>query len=293
MSKSLRILAVIHHPWDPRLGASRVYVELASEWERAGHHVEKFCLTDAFPRPTRSRPMSILRQVLFARRAADFVRRNGARFDIIDALIGTLPVPKERLRFHGLIVGRSVGLPQLYEEFVSSSQKRWPDQPRGKLVGRIFYRLVKWMLQRNADRALRHCDLFNVANEDEKGWLEQRCPGKPVIVLPYGLNDEERAAFGNAARPGAERLRRKEICFLGMWSVRKGSRDWPDIVRRILKSEPSARFAFFGTMTDEQSVLRDLQLTASESIRCLPEYQPQELPQLIANCAVGLFPSYI
>src|SRR6267143_6160116 len=78
-----------------------------------------------------------------------------------------------------------------------------------------------------------------------------------------------------------------------MWGVRKGSRDWPEIVRAILRAEPSARFAFLGTMTDEQTVLSDLHLGSTESIRCLTSYDPKELPQLIANCAVGLFPSYV
>src|SRR5205823_10426594 len=86
---------------------------------------------------------------------------------------------------------------------------------------------------------------------------------------------------------------RKEICFLGMWSVRKGSRDWPEIVRGILDSVPSARFAFLGTMTDEQTVLHDLRISSNETIRCLTSYGPEELPQLIARCALGLFPSYI
>jgi glycosyltransferase involved in cell wall biosynthesis len=78
-----------------------------------------------------------------------------------------------------------------------------------------------------------------------------------------------------------------------MWSVRKGSRDWAEIVRAILESVPSARFAFLGTMTDQQTVLRDLQLSPNESIRCLTSYDPKELPQLIGGSAVGLFPSYI
>jgi glycosyltransferase involved in cell wall biosynthesis len=78
-----------------------------------------------------------------------------------------------------------------------------------------------------------------------------------------------------------------------MWSVRKGSRDWPEIVRAILNLVPDARFTFLGTMTDEQTVLRDLQLASSESIRCLTSYDPKELPQLIGGSAVGLFPSYI
>ena len=48
--RPLRILAIVNLPWDSRLGASRVWIELAKEWTRAGHTVEKFCLTDAYPR---------------------------------------------------------------------------------------------------------------------------------------------------------------------------------------------------------------------------------------------------
>jgi glycosyltransferase involved in cell wall biosynthesis len=180
-----------------------------------------------------------------------------------------------------------------YEKFIRSSRERWPDQPRGKFLGRIFYTFTSWLLRWNADCALRHCDLFNVPNEEEKRSLAQRSVRARTVVLPYGLNDNERAALANAARPASERLARKEICFVGMWGLRKGSRDWPEIVRAILSSMPDARFAFLGTMTDEQTVLRDLQLSSSESIRCLTSYAPNELPQLIDSCAVGLFPSYI
>jgi glycosyltransferase involved in cell wall biosynthesis len=131
-----------------------------------------------------------------------------------------------------------------------------------------------------------------VPNEDEKQPLE-KYTAVPTIVLPYGLNETERAALGAAALSAPERLARKEICFVGMWSVRKGSRDWPEIVRVILNVEPSARFTFLGTMADEQTVLRDLRLTSSESIHCLTSYDPKELPQLIGASLVGLFPSYI
>jgi hypothetical protein len=71
-------------------------MELAEEWTRAGHFVEKFCLTDAFPKATSSSVVSTLRTALFPRRAAAFVRQNAARFDVIDCLIGTLPFPKKR-----------------------------------------------------------------------------------------------------------------------------------------------------------------------------------------------------
>src|ERR1051325_2880934 len=292
MDKPLRILLIVNLPWDPRLGAVRVWFELSGQWKKSGHKIDKYCLSDAFPTPTRSRAVSAWRQAVFCYRAARYVRRNGDKFDIIDCLIGTLPFSKRSLRFAGLLVGRSIGLYLAYDEFTRLSHRRWPDQPRGKFLGRVFYNFTSWLLHRNAGRALGRCDLFNVPNDDEKRILEEHSSA-PTIVLPYGLNDAERASLAAAARPAIERLARKEICFLGMWSVRKGSRDWSQIVHAILNSMPDARFAFLGTMTDEQTVLRDLDLAPRESIRCLTSYQPEELPQLIAGCAVGLFPSYI
>jgi glycosyltransferase involved in cell wall biosynthesis len=293
VEKSLRILGIVNLPWDPRLGAARVWLELSEQWKKAGHKVDKFCLSDAFPKPTRSRALSAWRQAIFPFRAARYVRRNAADYDVIDCLIGTLPFSKKSLGFDGLVVGRSIGLYLAYDEFIRFSRRQWPDQPRGKFTGRIFYAFTSWLLRRNADRALAHCDLFNVANEDEKRLLKNCSTAARTIVLPYGLNETEQTALAGAARSASERLARKEICFLGMWSVRKGSRDWPELVRYILNSLPSARFAFLGTMTDEQTVLHDLRLAPNESIRCLTSYDPKELPQLIAGCAVGLFPSYI
>src|SRR6266446_801695 len=110
MDKPLRILAIVNLPWDPRFGAARVWIEMAAEWSKAGHVVDKFCLTDAFPVATASAPMAALRLMMFPFRARKFVRRHAERFDVIDALVGTLPFPKKSLRFKGLLVARSVGL---------------------------------------------------------------------------------------------------------------------------------------------------------------------------------------
>src|SRR5437588_4109546 len=105
MDKPLRILGMVNLPWDPRLGAARVWVELSKQWEKAGHKVDKFCLSDAFPKSTRSRALSAWRQAIFCYRAHRFVRRNAEKFDVIDCLIGTLPFSKQSLRFTGLLVG--------------------------------------------------------------------------------------------------------------------------------------------------------------------------------------------
>jgi glycosyltransferase involved in cell wall biosynthesis len=293
MDKPLRILCIVNLPWDPRLGATRVWFELSEQWKKAGHKIDKFCLSDAFPNPTSSAARYVWRQVMFPYRAARYVRQHVAEFDVIDCLIGTLPFSKKSLGFSGIIVGRSIGLYLTYSDFIRSSRQRWRDQPRGKFLGRFFYPFTSWLLRRSADRALAYCDCFNVPNEDEKQALEQRRPDAKIIVQPYGLNDTERAALSQAAQPAGARLAKKEICFLGMWSVRKGSRDWPDILRAIWNSIPNALFAFLGTIMNEDAVLRDLGLLQRESIRCIASYDPDDLPQLVGSCAVGVFPSYI
>lgn len=294
MRKPLRILLIVNVPWDQRLGVARVYVELAEQWTTAGHIVEKFSLNEAFPMPTQSPPLATLRERLFPYRAAHYTRKNASRFDVIDALIGTMPFSKKQLRFHGLLVARSTGFPRAYQSFDRVSQERWPDQPRGKVTGRLFYGLTRGLHYRNCERSLRHCDLVNLLNQDEVPLL-QRPPAirKPFIVQPNGLSDKEVTAFAAAIQSADIRLERKEICFVGGWSLRKGARDWPEIVRRVRSVIPTAGFNFLGTMTNEYPILNDLQLASSDRVRVVSNFDREELPSLLGSCAVGLFPSYI
>ena len=293
-AEPLRILAIVNLPWDSRLGAARVWIELVKEWEAAGHVVDKFCLSDAFPRPEGSRIDSALRQVFFPRRAAAYVRRNADRFDVIDGLIGVLPFPKSSLRFHGLVVARSVGLFRLYDKFTRREPVLWPDRPKGRLHGRFFHGFVAWRLRKNAEKSVRHCDCLNVPNEDERLEMERDPHFEvPCFVQPYGLSDDFRDSLAHAAAPASERLRRKKICFIGMWSLRKGSRDWPKIMAAIRQRDPNVEFVFMGTMFDETVVHAGLTPDEAKRLTCRTTFREQELPALLGDCAVALFPSYI
>jgi glycosyltransferase involved in cell wall biosynthesis len=290
----LRILAIVDLPWDPKLGASHVWIELTKEWKKAGHSVDKFCLTDAFPQPATSRAASVFQQLRFPRRAARYVRENADRFDVIDCSIGSLPFSKKSLRFRGLLVARSVGLFRSYYRFMRLARERWPAQPKGRVRGQLFYPFFSWLLARNGERAIRHCDVVNLPNEDEVADLHQgQTPPKAAIVQPYGLSETDRAALEREAAPPAERLAKKTLSFVGMWSLRKGSKDWGEIIRRVQDEVPEARFLFLGTMVDEEKVRADLGDVAADAVRCVSSFQPEELPKLLGECAVGLFPSYI
>src|SRR6476620_10802149 len=183
MEKPLRILAVVNVPWDRRLGAARVWIELTDEWRKAGHQVEKFCLTDAFPEPASSGAHAAIRLLAFPQRAAKFIRENAERFDVIDALIGTLPFSKKSLGFHGLLVARSVGLYHLYEKFERMAAKRWAPIKKARLVGRPFYWFFGQRLRAASQASVRHCDLLNLPNSDELVCVRDEMElDKPVIV---------------------------------------------------------------------------------------------------------------
>jgi glycosyltransferase involved in cell wall biosynthesis len=289
--RGLRILCVVNLPWDARLGASRVWIELAEEWRRAGHSVGAFCLPDAFPNPTKNNALNALRQVWFARRAARFIRKHAANYDVIDALLGTVPYAKSRLNFRGLLVARSVGFYRLYEKFEREARQRWPTLPRGKIVGRMFYTFVRRRAVAAAEASIRCADLVNLPNEDELKSLREEID-KPTLVQPYGLSLARQENLGRAARPAAERLGAQRVVFIGMWISRKGAKDWGELARRIYARVPAVKFRFLGTLTPNHAVLRDLGAGERDQFEIIAEYQPDALPDLLADCTVGVFPSY-
>ena len=293
-SKPLRILVVVNLPWDSRLGASRVWMELAEEWRAAGHQVEKFSLSDAFRDARAARVKFAIRQLMFPYRAAAFVKKNAEHFDVIDALIGTLPFSKRKLGFRGLLVARSVGLYRLYARFEGSIRQRWPQHPKGKLIGRALYGFTNRRLFRSSDRAVLQADLINVPNEEEANCLrEEFGADRDVIVQPYGLADARRTALKEAALPAEARLAQKRVCFIGMWGARKGAYDWQRIIERVRRDVPDAQFRFLGTMVEAAVVRADLGSAASANVEFVSDYQPDDLPKLLADCTVGAFPSYV
>ncbi|MEO5720559.1 MAG: glycosyltransferase [Chthoniobacterales bacterium] len=290
----LRILVIVNLPWDSRLGAARVWMELTEQWRAAGHTVEKFSLSDAFPEVRSTGAIFALRQLIFIRKAAAFIRKNAHRFDVIDALIGTVPDSKETLGFQGLLVARSVGLYLLYDRFEQRQEQHSATRPKGRLPGRLLHRFTRRRLSRAADRAMRHADLINLPNDEEAACVRAELGSeRRLLVQPYGLNEEQRRALHESAASVPDRLTQQRVCFIGMWCARKGAFDWPHIIRRVRAEVPAAQFRFLGTMLDAETVRRDLGGEVSAAVEVVSEFQPNELAALVADCTVGAFPSYM
>jgi glycosyltransferase involved in cell wall biosynthesis len=290
----MRILVITNLEWNPHLGAARVYMQLAEQWRAAGHTVEHFSFSEAFPTRHRSARHFALRRLLFPRKAVAFVRKNAARFDVIDALIGSLSGRKKDLSFRGLLVARSVGSHRLYDRFEGTIPRLWPGPRTGTFLGRVFHSALNHRLMRVSDAALRFADVVNVPNTEEAAHLRQENGGaQATIVQPYGLTSEQRRALAEASSSPQLRLAQKKISFVGMWAPRKGSRIWGDIIRRVRQVIPDARFSFIGTMVDPKLVIADLGVESAHGIESVPEFAPGDLPHLLSNCSVGAFPSYV
>lgn len=289
----LRVLMVLHMPWDGNLGAPRVQLELADEFRSRGHVVDKFCYTDAFPREPSSKLGTVLRRS-FAGHAQRHVRSVGSRFDVIDAHHGNLPYAKSDLGFAGLLVARSSGLYRFYRDFERYERRRWPDEPRGTLPGRTLRRWQSWREALRQRRSLGCADLINVPNDEEQAFVRDELGlGHKCVVIPNGLAHARFTAFERESGAPESKLVKPRVAFIGYWSPRKGSRDWGAIVRSVRAEVPEAGFDFLGTGCDEGAVLSDLALDRSEGVRVVPSFDSDQLPRLLAEATVGAFPSYI
>jgi glycosyltransferase involved in cell wall biosynthesis len=282
-----------HIPMVRELGEGRVCVELAEEFRRLGHTVETFDRRDAFPseRPARWHRLFPQR---FGGRARAFVRRHGRRFDVIDALQGVGPLPKRVLGFDGLVVSRSAGLYAFYLRDLERQRELWPERLPGTQAGQL---LARWAQRRAAaacEASMLGADLVNVPNEDELGYVRDELGiGERCIVNPLGMSERHSSALGSAALSAEARLARKEVVFIGSWSLRKGAADWGAIVRRTRELVPGTRFRFLGTGVDASAVLADLGAPRLKDVDVIPHYRAEELPSLLAPATVGALPSYI
>src|SRR5437763_14918351 len=115
---------------------------------------------------------------------------------------------------------------------------------------------------------------------------------KQALVQSYGLRPERARDFKEAAAPVETRVQKKKIFFIGMWSPRKGAKDWAAIIREVRLRVPSAKFLFLGTMIANERVWRDLEVTRDDSIEIVPQFDRARLPQLVSDCTVAAFPGY-
>ena len=70
----------------------------------------------------------------------------------------------------------------------------------------------------------------------------------------------------------------------------------PRIVERVVRKAPETRFRLLGTrgmFASADDVLRRFPRTVRRHVEVVPTFDAGELPRLLADCAMGFFPSYL
>jgi glycosyltransferase involved in cell wall biosynthesis len=290
VGRALRILMVIRAPWDPRLGAPQVQRELANELRDRGHHVDKFSYEEAFPSATK---LTYLTRS-FAARAAHYIRNAPVEYDIVDAQQGTVPFSKQSLGFDGAILVRSTGLAQFYRRFELEARKRWPEEFRGSRAGRLLRWRKARIEERDAERMLDHSDLIIVTNRDEADYVGKvNGLGDKTVLIPPGVSVETIQRLRAGAASTSHRLAAQQVGFIGYFDIRKGARDWRQILENVRRVLPQTSFRFAGTAVPPEVVQSYLGPESDSGVTIISEFERQELPAMLHSVTVGALPSYI
>lgn len=276
---------VTQTPWDPRLGVGRELIEYERLFRREGHAVSHYSHEDAFPRPPRFRRFSSMIGPHFGKRAISHVRQRVQDYDVIEAVQGALPASKRELGFDGLLVTRSCGLQQHYQDFIDSMHAHWPET-RGRLATRPLRARRRRLEVMHNLMTLQCADLINVLNDAEVRTCEAMGFGGKTVKLPHGLEQERFELFAAARRSAPQAP--PVIVTVGAWSARKGAKDLRRILTRVREEVP-ARFLAIGAGVSTEVLRADVGGPAD----AIESFEPDELPALLAQATVGVFPSYV
>jgi glycosyltransferase involved in cell wall biosynthesis len=271
-------------PLTARLGASKVYIEAAEAFRRIGWDAELVGPAEVVGRPDAGYiPPPLLH---------DWLRRTAAGFDVVEYEHNALPYYRSDFPKRPLFIARSV----LLTHTVVAA--RIP--PRPNLRFRVSQYLTRGIGRRRwnreldrADATIRVADLVNVGNSDERAALVAAGhPAEKIVVFPFGLFPERLAAF----RPVPDDLPDPPtVAFVGTFDPRKGMAEWPALAEAVAAAHPRARFRLVGTyglVPTADGVLGYFPRRLRSRIQVIPKFDPAELPGLLADCSLGVFPSH-
>lgn len=266
------------------LGASKHLIELAEEMQRLGWECDLLSPSDLVPnyRNDGNKKYPIyLRQHLLA---------HGLEYDVVDYDHHYLPFPRNDFPEQTLLVARSVLL-QHHLDKIAIPEERGLRSAARFLLRRRKENAARLRSRRWADATLREADFINVLNyDDEAELISAEIPRAKIAVIPAGLSRKQAARFElvSSLSPADPK-----VAFVGTFDNRKGATDFPAIVRNVREGVPDVSFRLLGTFRSEETVLAHFPRDLHSRVEVIPHYKADELPQLLAPCSVGVFPSYV
>jgi glycosyltransferase involved in cell wall biosynthesis len=286
-----RILFCNSLPITKELGGSKVTTELAEAMREIGVDCTLIGSNDLG-----SDNISETRRgyrIGYANALRDYLNRHAAEYDVVDYDHSFLPFPREEFPQSTLFVARSVLLAYHFEEIPIPHSDRLKSRVRRLIYGRRDQSESQERTQR-AHRTMQQADLVNVSNEDDRtALLRHGIPADKITVLPYGISASRRPLFDAVSSLPPEH---PIVAFVGSFDYRKGAKEFPKIVQNVVSRVPDVRFRLLGTsgmFPTEAAVLAQFPNHLRERVEVIPRFSANKLPEHLASCSIGIFPSYI
>ncbi len=176
-----------------------------------------------------------------------------------------------------------------------------PQIPRFSGFKRTLSRSIRSFFKRGEEarekemshQSILNAELLNVANEaDRLQMIRKGVDPKRIVVFPYGICERRRPLFDQIESAAPREAR---VVFIGTFDERKGGVDLPRIFSRIQKRVPNIKFRLLGTagMFQTKAEVRGFfPSQVQANLEVIPRYQPEELMGYLADCSIGVFPSY-
>jgi len=271
------------------LGAPKVVVELAEGLRELGWDCDVRGRYDLDAAPGQA----ALSDEAYIQHLRRFLLDHAGEYDVVDYDHYCLPFPRSDFALQTLFVARSVLLAHHFDVIPIPVGRSLKAGLKQMILGGCERAASRQRTQR-AHSTVQEADLVNVCNEEDKAELV-RCgiDREKIVVIPFGISRSRRPLFDavSSAVP-----KEPVVAFVGTFDYRKGAREFPALVERIVNAVPNARFRLLGTagmFQTKAAVLAHFPVTLRQKIEVIPRFAPEELPSLLASCSVGIFPSYI
>ena len=286
-SQVKRILFCSPVPLDPRLGMGRHWLELADSFRELGWEAQAVGPDEIAGGPIR------VTQETFPQVLRDFLRRTAAGYDVVEYDHAYLPYSRADFPPGPLFVARCM---LLHHHFLTTPLPPAPGLQSWLRHALNARRRRRWLARvvAQTDATVRHADLTIVSNDrDAAALVRNGADPDRIAVLPLGLTSQRLRQF--AAVPDTV-PDRPVVGFVGTFDPRKGMREFPSLVDRIVRKVPGVTFRLLGTaglVPDAAGVLRRFPRRLRPLIDVRPRYNPEELPELLSGVSVGVFPSRV
>ncbi|MFT7404829.1 MAG: glycosyltransferase involved in cell wall biosynthesis [Zhongshania sp.] len=290
----VNILFVLQCPWGADIGIAKVHLDLKEEYERLGHVVDVLAYDDIYPKGQSKFTELISPKISYMlhRKLCDI----SGNYDVIDANFQCVPYDKRTFGFKGLLVFRSHGLPDVYRraEQAAVYQRMIMGAPKQPVrlrtrFGNIYRAIQRKLGPKELDASLRHADLVHCLNSTEYEYLLEIGIQKDHIVqVPNGVSDRfiEEVSKLSAEKRGA-------VVFLASWTPRKGIHDLNAILAGLHAGVGELKFKVLGSGYNQNYVFETLNPEFHASTFVMSHFVTSQLQNLLTDCRVGIFPSYI